>query len=406
MSTSEGLKVAYVLADPGIPVGGTKGASVHVESLCAAMARAGAQVVIYAAKVTGPLRAAGSGAVQVVPIDVGEVRRGAGADRTRIAAARRFFQAVGRHLDVERPDWVHERLSLFAGGGSELCQTRGLHRVVEVNAPVAAERLRHFGLELAAEAHRAERAALGDARVLAVSQPLAEWALDTGASETIVVPNGADTAGLDPTICVHRRVQLRRRLGFDDQVVVGFAGSLKPWHGVDVLLDALQATSSHFPLGLLIVGDGPGRAAIEQAVAGLPAWVTPVLTGAVPFSEVPGYLAAMDISVAPYLPADAFYFSPLKVAEGMAAGRAVVASDFPPVRELLGSTGVLVTPGDAADLGASIAHLIADPDARGRLGAMARARAVGHLGWDSVAARTLAFAMHSPQPVTANRGGR
>jgi len=406
MSKAEGVTVAYLLPDPGIPVGGTKGASVHVESLCAAMGRAGAQVVLYAAKVTGPLRAAGSGAVRVVPIDVGEVRSGAGADRTRIAAARRFFQAVGRHLDVERPDWVHERLSLFAGAGSALCQTRDLPRVVEVNAPVAAERLRHFGLELATEAHRAERTALDDARVLAVSQPLAAWAADAGASETVVVPNGADTAGLDPTMWVHRRAQLRRRFGFEDSVVVGFAGSLKPWHGVDVLLDALETIPSHAPVGLLIVGDGPGRAATERAVAGLPTWVTPVLTGAVPFSEMAGHLAAMDISVAPYRPADTFYFSPLKIAEGMAAGRAVIASDFPPVRELLGSTGVLVTPGDAAELGSSIAQLIADPDARARLGAMARARAVGQLGWDAVAARTLAFALHSPQPATATRGGR
>jgi len=406
MTTGEGRKLAYLLPDPGIPVGGTKGASVHVESLCAAMARAGAQVVLYAAKVTGPLRAAGSAAVQVVPVDVGEVRRGPGAAATRIAAAGRFFEAVGRHLDADRPDWVHERLSLFAGGGGALCAARDLGRVVEVNAPVADERLRHFGLELAAEAHDAERAALSGARAMAVSPPLAEWALATGASETVVVPNGADTAGFDPDAWAQRGVQLRRRFGFGGRVVVGFVGSLKPWHGVELLLEALATTSSDHPIGLLLVGDGPGRSAIEQAVQRLPVSVIPELTGAVPSAQVPGYLAAMDIAVAPYLPADTFYFSPLKVAEGMAAGRVVVASDFPPVRELLGSTGVLVTPGDPIELGASIAQLVADPDARARFGALARARAVGHLDWEMVAARVMAFALDSPRSVAAPLGAR
>ncbi|MHB1535444.1 MAG: glycosyltransferase family 4 protein [Acidimicrobiales bacterium] len=386
-----GCKIAYVLPDPGIPVGGTKGASVHVESLCAAMGRAGAEVTLYAAKVTGALRAAGSEAVTVVPVDVGPVRSGAGADGTRMAAAARFFEAVGGHLDAERPDWVHERLSLFAADGGAICATRGLSRVVEVNAPVAEERRRHFGLELDDEAHDAERAALAGARVLVVSQPLADWARHMGASEALVVPNGADTAALDPALWARRRVLLRQELGLEGLVVVGFAGSLKPWHGVEVLIDALATIDR--PVGLLIVGDGPGRAAIEVATKGLPASVTSVLTGGVPFGDIPRLLAAMDISVAPYLPAETFYFSPLKVAEGMAAGRAVVASDFPPVRELLGSTGVLVDSGDAAGLGAAITRLVADPGARERLGAMARARAVAHLDWSAVAERTMSFAM-------------
>ncbi|MHB1773189.1 MAG: glycosyltransferase family 4 protein, partial [Acidimicrobiales bacterium] len=286
MTKHGGPHVAYLLPDPGIPVGGTKGASVHVESLCSAMARAGAQVVLYAANVIGPLRAPGSDAVRVVPLDVGKVRSGPGGDRTRIAAAASFFKQVGRHLDTRRPDWVHERLSLFAGAGSAVCAVRDLSRVVEVNAPVSAERLRHFGLELVSEAESAEHDALRGARVLAVSQPLAEWVLACGASEALVVPNGADTDGLDPALWASRRIGIRRRLGLEGRVVVGFAGSLKPWHGIEVLFDAVAKVSRRSPLGLLVVGDGPGRAAAELAARSLPAAAKPVLTGSVPFSEI------------------------------------------------------------------------------------------------------------------------
>ncbi len=399
MASADAPKIAYLLPDPGIPVGGTKGASVHVESLCAAMARSGARVTLYAANVTGPLAAPGADAVTVVPVEVGHVRSGPGAEVSRMAAAARFFDVIGRSFAADRPDWAHERLSLFAGSGSDLCAAAGIGRVVEVNAPVADERVRHFGLEMAAEAHDAERAALGGARVLAVSQPLADWAVAVGAAEASVVPNGADTKGLDPRLWAARGARLRSGLGLDGRVVVGFAGSLKPWHGVELLFRAVT-TMAQPDIGVLIVGDGPGRAATERAAAAMPPSVAAVVTGAVPFSQMGGYLAAMDICVAPYLPSDTFYFSPLKVAEGMAAARPVVASDFAPVRELLGPTGVLVEPGHVAQLGAAIEGLVVDALARARLGAAARARAVRYLDWDAVAGRTLSFAAPGACPGT------
>lgn len=387
-------KVAYLLPDPGIPVGGTKGASVHVDSLCGAMASEGASVTLYAAKVTGPLSAPGSAAVTVVPLDVGPVHSGVAAERSRIAAADRFFRAVAPRLDADRPDWVHERLSLFAGAGAAVCTARRLPRIVEVNAPVAAERARHFGLCLAERAERDERRALSGARALAVSQPLAEWALSRGAGQVAVLANGADLDGLDPTRCAAAGREVRGALGFPPQaVIVGFAGSLKPWHGVEGLVKAVSAASrSGPPLALLIVGDGPRRPQVEAAVATLPARVPAVLTGAVAHRHMPAYLAAMDLAVAPYLPAETFYFSPLKVAEAMAAGRAILASDFPPVRTMIGAAGVLLPAGDVPRLTTAIRQLAADPIAREGLGRAARDLAVRGLSWRSVASETLRWA--------------
>ncbi len=403
--------VAYVVADPGIPVGGTKGASVHVESLCCAMARLGAAVTVYAPSVVGPLRSAGRDGVRVVPVDAGPVASGVAGERTRIDAANRFFAAVGRHLDANPPDWVHERLTLFAGHGSDLCGSRDLPRVVEVDAPVAAERERHFGLERVEEAREAERLALRQARVLAVSEPLARWAREMGATEAVVVPNGADTVGLDPGRWAAEGRRLRRAAGLDDRVVVGFSGSLKPWHGVELLAEAVGAVAGRLragspPLGLLVVGDGPLRARLDDMARGLGPRMPAVMTGAVPFSEMPGHLAAMDVCAAPYLPSDNFYFSPLKVAEAMAAGKPVVASDFPPVRELLGGAGVLFPPGDAGALGNHLAALAADPDRRRQMGEQARHAAVTRLDWASVAARTMAFATAAALPGPVRMRGR
>ena len=385
--------LAYLLPDPGIPVGGTKGASVHVESLTSALARAGARVVLFAANVVGPLQAPGSETVEVVPVPVGPVRGGDDFEKSRTRAATRFFDTVATRLQTLRPDWVHERLSLFAGAGTALCAGAGLPRVVEVNAPVAEERARHFGLSDLGAAHAREREALTGARVLAVSEPLARWARRQGAAEAVVVPNGADTATLDPVRWARHRATTRQQLGLTGRVVIGFAGSLKPWHGVDVLIEALHQTRTNEPLGLLVVGDGPGRTRLAEQVEGLAPAIHPVLTGAVPFAVVPRMLAAMDIAVAPYLPSQDFYFSPLKVAEAMSAGLAVVASDFAPVRELLAGTGRLVRPGDAAELAEVLAELADNPTARAELARTARQRAVDRLDWAAVARRTLDFSM-------------
>ncbi len=395
--------VAYLLPDPGIPVGGTKGASVHVESLCCAMARRGAEVSLYAAKVVGPLGAAGAERVRVVPVGAGAVSSGTAGEPSRIAASHRFFDAVGRHLDTDPPNWVHERLTLFAGQGSELCSSRGLARVVEVDAPVAAERARHFGLERTAEAELAEHRALRGARVLAVSEPLARWAVARGATEAVVMPNGAETAALDPCRWAARGRQLRAETGLEGRVVVGFAGSLKPWHGVELLFDAVAGAGRVLGrrLGLLVVGDGPLRSRLEWATRRLAGDVDAVLTGAVPFAEMPGYLAAMDVCAAPYLPSADFYFSPLKVAEAMAAGRAVVASDFAPVRQLLAGTGELFPPGDACALRDLLAGLAASPARRAQLGSRARRSAVERLDWEAVARRTMEFAVAvRPEPAS------
>ena len=381
-----GLEVAYLLPDPGIPVGGSKGASVHVESLCAALARHGVDVTLYAARVAGPMTARGSESVRVVPIDIGHVSSGKQADTLRIDAANAYFDKLERFLSFREPGCIIERLSLFAGRGSQLADGLGLARLVEVNAPVADERKRHFGLSLEEVARQAESDALCGASVVAVSEPLARWALDMGARTARVIPNGADVDGLDPNLLSFLAPITRSRLGLAKSTpVIGFIGSLKPWHGVDVLIEAVSRVSQTMQVGLLIVGDGPEYGRLSESLGRLAPQATAVMTGAVQRSHVAEHIAAMDISVAPYAENDSFYFSPLKVVEAMAAGRAVVASDFPPIRDLLGPAGVLVTPSDPESLAQSLERLLAEPETRRLLGATARARAVERSSWSGVA---------------------
>jgi glycosyltransferase involved in cell wall biosynthesis len=165
-----------------------------------------------------------------------------------------------------------------------------------------------------------------------------------------VLPNAVDTDLFRPDV---DGAQVRRRCDLDGRFVVGFAGTFKAWHGVDILLAAFRDLRQTDPsIHLLLVGDGPLRPALEETVrtTGLEEAVT--FAGRVAHDAMPAYLAAMDIAVAPYPALDEFYFSPLKIFEYMAAGRAVLASRVGQVVDLIvdGETGLLFDPGDDTGL--------------------------------------------------------
>jgi glycosyltransferase involved in cell wall biosynthesis len=171
---------------------------------------------------------------------------------------------------------------------------------------------------------------------------------------------------------------------------VGYAGHLYAWKGVDVLLEAIaQVAEVH----CLVAGghEKESDLARVQALAtrlGVERRVT--FTGHLSPSEVPGILARADILALPN-PASAISThatSPLKLFEYMAAGKAIVASNLPAIREVLTNeaTALLVTPGDPGALAAGIERLAGDPGLRETLGRAARA-AVAEYSWDRRAER-------------------
>ncbi len=112
--------------------------------------------------------------------------------------------------------------------------------------------------------------------------------------------------------------------------------------------------------------------------------------GGVAHQDVPQYLAAMDVAVAPYPALEDFYYSPIKLYEYMAAGRAVVASRVGQVAETIedGVNGLLFDPGDRTGLINCLRRLQKDMALRNELGRRASATCSDHT-WDRNAARVL-----------------
>jgi glycosyltransferase involved in cell wall biosynthesis len=250
----------------------------------------------------------------------------------------------------------------------------GLPYIVEVNSPLVLEAERYRGLRDGDLARRVESLVFNTAdHILTVSEELADYVRSIVPHAAVtVLPNAVDLARFGG-----HTGSWRHRMGDANEVVVGFLGRVRPWHGVDSLIDALSLALPNDPrLRLCVVGnaDGEAEALLTRAREhGISDRVN--FLGEVRFEDVPGVLDSMDILVAPYPNGSDFYFSPLKLFEYMAASKPIVASRIGQVARVLsdGENAVLVPPGDARAISTALLRIAANPDFGAGLGANARA---------------------------------
>jgi glycosyltransferase involved in cell wall biosynthesis len=384
------MRVAYVCSDPGVPVFGTKGASIHVRELCRALSGLGHEVLILSPRVVGDRPPGFDVRVETILVRPSEaaarVDRAVTNDLRALRSATALFEQGLSILHAFRPDIVYERYSLFGTGGSALAAELDVPLIVEVNAPLSDEQSSYRELAFVEAARRLERDVLCSAdRVVAVSPALERWLIGLGveAHRIAVVGNGADVARLRPAL--DGGASVRARLGLEEEPVVGFVGSLKTWHDVPTLVRAVACLrQTGRDARLLVVGDGPERSRLEElaVLEGLAG--AAVFVGQVPHEQVPAYLAAMAVAVAPYSAADDFYFSPLKLVEYLAAGRPVVAAAVGEIGHCIQprETGLLYPPGNERALAVALAELLDDPGGAARLGLSGREHVRAFHTWE------------------------
>lgn len=191
-----------------------------------------------------------------------------------------------------------------------------------------------------------------------------------------VVPNGVDLDRFRPVPAAERAAS-RLALGLPpDAPVAVCVGRIDPQKGQAALVAAWEIVHRECPDAvLLLVGDGPGRTAVESLVGSLQLGAAVRLLGEQP--DAPRFYALADVVAFVSQWGEAMALTPL---EGMACGRPVVATDVAGVRESVGEgCGAIVPPGDVAALASSLLDRLRSPELADAEGRRARAHAEANL---------------------------
>lgn len=215
---------------------------------------------------------------------------------------------------------------------------------------------------------------------------LERWILGSAQNVLVSSKDYADSVGLSHPRLVEmpfgiNTVRFSPGVPHDEKVpVILFVGGLDKAHyfkGVDVLLEAIKKGSDldFSTFHLVIVGSGGEKKRFEQKVKDLGIEEKVLFTGSVPFELLPDMYRSADIHVLPSI--DRSEAWGLVTLEAAATGVPSIVSDLPGVRTVIipGETGLLVRPGDAEDLAASIQLLVNDAVRRKEMGKRARERA-------------------------------
>lgn len=295
-----------------------------------------------------------------------------------------------------QPDFVYHRFGGFSYATARVCKQLKVPLVLEFNSsPVRDVRLQaHSPLtrllmmpKMAVlkwiEVYDLEAAFL----IVVPGRPLRKYLLERGSPElheerVLANPNAVDperTRPAPPDVCL----EIKQNLGIDPgKVVVGFAGSFAPWHGLPELAEAIMRLNSdparQRQLFFALYGDGKLRPMIENLVGH---YDNVLFTGIIEYAHIQDYLSICDILLSPHgKPPDYDKSigwqgaSPTKLFDYMAVGRSIVASNLDYIGQALehGETGILIPPGDIDALVQGIEYLADHPDEAVRMGRRAR----------------------------------
>ena len=218
-----------------------------------------------------------------------------------------------------------------------------------------------------------ERSLLRQARLVVVNSPgfIPHLTNDGIAAGKIrLIPNGVDTALFAPAA---DRSAVRTALGFKDEFVVVYAGSLGLANDLGTVLETAERLRNEPDIRIVLVGDGNRRqwAMQEAETRGL---TNLTFTGAVRKQAVPDYLNAADACFCTLLDTPLFRtVYPNKVFDAMACARPVILLVDGVMRECVerARAGIFVKPGDADGFAAAVRRLRASPaegDAMGQRG--------------------------------------
>jgi len=192
------MRIAYITADPGVPVFGRKGCSIHVQEVLRAMARQRGEIDLFASNCSGGDSARKVPGVHLHPLAAAPKGDLAVREQQCLAANAGLCSALKNQGPFSL---VYERYSLWSFAGMEYAQATGTPGILEVNAPLIEEQAEHRGLVDRAGAQKvAERVFGAAAAIVVVSEEVACYLKDfpEAQGKVQVVPNGVSPSAFHP----------------------------------------------------------------------------------------------------------------------------------------------------------------------------------------------------------------
>jgi glycosyltransferase involved in cell wall biosynthesis len=344
-------------------------------SLCAALARAGAEVELVTSRFAhGPVPAPLGYEVREAFYRLSGRRQANAPGRRALKLAEHVADMLRYRRDGATVDVRHFQWLAVPALDSRLLPP-GHPRLLTAHGVLRAE-----GWER--RRHRLRRVLERMDAVIALSEFGRERLASTGLGpdRIRVIPHGA----FDYLTRQSREAPLPPELAAVSDPVILFFGLIRPYKGVDVLLEAFRSVAG---AELWIVGRplGVGLGALREAAAKAPGRVR-FIPRFVSDQELPAYFRRADLIALPHR--DAEQSGVLFAA--LAFAKPIVLSDVGGFGEVAATgAGSLVPPGDAEALAASLRRLLDDAAAREQLAAAAAAAAAGPYSWELVARQTL-----------------
>ena len=299
-------------------------------------------------------------------------------------------QVLEQQIVTFKPDLIYERGTYLQLSGIKMAAKFSLKHYLELNAPFVEESASFEGSAtfFKERAFHAEREQIAKTdKALLVSSALQNYyssKYKISDSKMLVTPNCVhpDSVRLNSEL----KDELIAKYNLKGKKIIGFVGSIFPYHGVDLLINAFRELQDLYSdLLLVIVGDGALLPQLKVYAESMGTQV--IFTGPVAHNEIYTYIDIMDITV---MAQSNWYGSPVKIFEYGAMGKAIIAPDTVPVRDVMvdGVDGLLVKP-EVLGLKNAISKILIDPEIGIRMGENFKNKVFANYTWDAIAAKIL-----------------
>ncbi len=362
------MKILYVVGDPGLnldrdaPVGNT----VHILSTIKAFRNLGCEVTPFIAGENIKEKKSDTSYARIkkiLTLPLVSVFR----DSCKILYNFQFYKSYKKYFEKIAPDLIYERYCHLHFGCSLIAKRLKIPYILEINSPPKAMKSHGPTYFIWLVGIIQKWVAKSADAIIVVSNFLRACLIERGISmdKIYVLPNGVDRELFNPK---NVKSNVRVRYNLKKETIVGYVGSTSKNQRLDFLVEsARKIVETIKNIHFLIVGPFTDIDSFEELIKKKQLTRYFTLTGGVPYAKVPGYILAMDICVQVHSNP---HGSPIKIFAYGAMGKAVVAPNFEPIKEVCrhGENILLFESLNTEDFANTIIRFAKDSSLRRRLG--------------------------------------